>query len=337
MVFGKGGGNYNILGYSARGRLPLNHALRAGQFQSARLGSVNIWAGYGDRTVVNNYYSDGYGYGYGYGYEDQGMSSLMKWAMGLSIGGGILGFIGNMITALGGGGKSEGRGGTENSTEENTLNIYRDTYKQYCKISERLDDGSYLVTPKGGIPKKVKFEDLQTYLNELAISSKSNDNVSELPEVKVQPKTGNEAVSIQNDGIDADTANYNKMLALYKENGIDNTPVKIGSEFDIEINTPIGIYDDSENIGDFKNAKVVRLENSDEGTVLVMSNGRKYVNINPYDDGCVYFKDLNTESGNEQIYILEKNADGKYEMHQREFLSDKTIGYDIAATKAHRT
>lgn len=159
---------YDITGYRTAGRMPLNHALRAGQF---RTGTVNLFPFAGNYTTINNYCDGYYGYDNYYGYEEPGMSSMMKWALGLSIGGGFLGMIGNIILALGGGGgseKSEGKGSTtttEEQTKTKELAAYKEAYKDKCKIS---DTGSgYLITPKGGNPIAVPYEDLKTKLEEL--------------------------------------------------------------------------------------------------------------------------------------------------------------------------
>ena len=344
------GSNYSIIGYSARGRMPLNHALRAGQFQSARLGSVNIWAG-APHTTVNNYYlDDGY-----YNYEEPQMSGLMKWAMGLSISGGILGALGQIITAWGGSSKGsgevEGKGSSESTdTTKQDLAVLKDSYKEYAKISGPMSDGSYIVTPKGGKPTSVKdYNALKEMLNDLATASEKQPEVVPRDAVTttVKPKDDTETQTkeevfaglqkalpgltddmLKNKGIEFVNGHYEKAGKVLSEDDIyeaitGNKP--LSKDFDLSSinNNLIGVYDDGKNsngkeIGDFKNAKMLSYD-SKTGIAKIGNHTYKVVS---QDSKYMYLEDTNPRGGatnNRQVYVLEKNGN-TYELHQRELL-----------------
>ena len=163
---------WDIRGFMPGGcRMPLSHALRAGQF---RTGSVNIFHSGRPSTVINNYYNTGYYDDY-CSYQGSGMSGIMKWATGLAIGGGIFSALGNIITAWGGrsSGGTEGAGEIQDQTkiqdEIRAAKLLNKQFKDYCDISERFPDGSYFVSPKNGKPERVaNYDALLARVQELA-------------------------------------------------------------------------------------------------------------------------------------------------------------------------
>lgn len=329
-------GYWNEIGYHPTGRrLPLNNRLFAGQFQTGR---VNLFLSRGNSTNINIINS-------GYDYpppppEDHGMSGWMKAAMWTGIGGGFLRAIGDIITAWGGSHRDaevEGKGGTEIESEAETrakeLAAYKEAYKDKCKIAD-TGNGYYLITPKGGNPISVKYEDLQAKLEELF----PPNGKSTVENIEGSPKQQEVAApAVAEDEVSVDKQNpFEDMVNLYKTNGVKNELVSIQDKNLSSIlskNGVLGVIDDSKRVADFNNATIT--SGPDANNIVTMSNGRHYKVLGDiYKDGCVYLQDIDCADGNKQIYILEKNG-SHYELHQRDFIKDKTVGYDKPAKTAN--
>lgn len=324
-------GIWNEVGYSARGRMQLTDRIRAGQFQTGRV-NVFMRPNHTNINIINN----------GYDmmpppppYEEPEMSGTMKAAMWTGIGGAFLRAIGNIITAWGGSHKDakvEGQGSTkaEVSAEDSLkkdLAAFKEAYKDNCKISGPLSDGSYIIIDKktGKRITATDFDDLKAKLQEYD-NDETTVNALEKPKVEEAPVTVNN---------NADTSGFDAIKALYNANSSQvngNLPIN-ANDFTADTlqsadfkNSFKGVFDHGLN-GQFKDAKITEVN----GDTVKMSNGHTYKMES--NGGCIYLRDMSTGSGNNQVYILEKNSDGTYSLHQRNFLGDNTDGYGFPAQR----
>ncbi len=175
-------GSWGITGYNPGcGRRQLNSRLFAGQFTNMR--NVSVFGFGGPRVVVNNYADTGF-------YND-GMS-MPKWMQWTMLGGMGMSFLGNIFSAIfggGGGGKTEGAGGKETkgltSEQKADLDVYmkldkvKDKYKSYSPLS----DGSFILQHKDGTAEKVgSYDELKAKLEECLSASETPE-----PTTSTQP------------------------------------------------------------------------------------------------------------------------------------------------------
>ena len=208
-------GSWGITGHNPGcGRRQLNSRLFAGQFTNMR--NVSVFGFGGPRVVVNNYADTGF-------YND-GMS-MPKWMQWTMLGGMGMSFLGNIFSAIfggGGGGKTEGAGSKETkgltSEQKADLDVYmkldkvKDKYKSYSPLS----DGSFILQHKDGTAEKVgSYDELKAKLEECL-------SASETPEPgKTEPgKTGNKT-------------ELDKAQAKLKDEGITDITAKLDDNGDV--------------------------------------------------------------------------------------------------------
>ena len=319
---------WGITGYTAGGRMPLNNALRAGQF---RTGTVNFFQR--PINIQNNFYGGmGIGVGMYAPYDDGGTSSTMKWATRLAIGGGVLSALGNIFGAIWGGNKSEGAGGASKVEETNqedpdtsAVAALRDAYKKQCTISDKTSLGYVISDLK--TPGKVDFakdlNELKAKLAQLYPASEEKAKVDDEPKVEQQ--------KVEQPKEDPIAKAKSAIEGLYTQNGLSKDSLVSAEDLDKFLTDAkgkgVGVYDHKEGIGSFNKAQFSSVRQDGDKTFVKIGN-REYQVIDQ-GDGFVYLKDTNPTGGdkNKQVYILEKDSTGTYSLNQRDFLGDKTIGF----------
>lgn len=360
-------GIWNEVGYSARGRLPLTNRLFAGQFQT---GKVNVFMRPGNYTNIN-IINGGYDAYPPPPPPDNGGSGLLGWITGLSIGGGFLSALGNIITAWGGssGGSVEGRGSTKETettvtdTEKEQLALLTQTFKDSCKINGK--NGKYFVTDKNTseVQRFTDLDELENYLMETYGSKSKKIDDTPKPTTVGQPEVQQQTVEQPTVQTKTDVlAELNKTfpdLTQKMLDGLDGVEFKDGKYFKngneltpddiyeaLTGNKPInknfdlsnlqgqflGVYDDGINA---KTGKPI----GDFSTARfesinsdgTVTLGGRKYEIVSQDENYMYLKDKQTDGKNNPQIYTLELNGNKYELHQRDFMGSKNAGLGIPA------
>ena len=182
-------GSWGITGYNPGcGRRQLNSRLFAGQFTNMR--NVSVFGFGGPRVVVNNYADTGF-------YND-GMS-MPKWMQWTMLGGMGMSFLGNIFSAIfggGGGGKTEGAGSKESkgslsTADSQTLSMLKETYKDKCTITGPDGEGRYCLKDKAS-GTTTWFDDLEALRTHLTTNADYNGKkTSTDPTTATDPQKAN--------------------------------------------------------------------------------------------------------------------------------------------------
>lgn len=132
--------NYGINGWSGGVRQSLTYNLKAGQMRG--MGRVNVFPS--NTTVINNNI-----FGNSCGMYDNccdgsdGMSGFTKTMLGIGMGTSILGTILGFFGIGGGGGKSEGAGGTETPKETKEVKASNEKQDEFAGLKVLYPDGKF--------------------------------------------------------------------------------------------------------------------------------------------------------------------------------------------------
>lgn len=132
--------NYGVNGWSGGGRQSLTYNLRAGQMRG--MGRVNLFPS--NTTIINNNI-----FGNSCGMYDNccdgsdGMSGFTKTMFGIGMGTSILGTILGFFGIGGGGGKSEGAGGTETPKETKEVKASNEKQDEFAGLKVLYPDGKF--------------------------------------------------------------------------------------------------------------------------------------------------------------------------------------------------
>ena len=132
--------NYGVNGWSGGGRQSLTYNLRAGQMRG--MGRVNLFPS--NTTIINNNI-----FGNSCGMYDNccdgsdGMSGFTKTMFGIGMGTSILGTILGFFGIGGGGGKSEGAGGTETPKETKEVKASNEKQDEFAGLRVLYPDGKF--------------------------------------------------------------------------------------------------------------------------------------------------------------------------------------------------
>lgn len=132
--------NYGVNGWSGGGRQSLTYNLRAGQMRG--MGRVNLFPS--NTTIINNNI-----FGNSCGMYDNccdgsdGMSGFTKTMFGIGMGTSILGTILGFFGIGGGGGKSEGAGGTEKPKETKEVKASNEKQDEFAGLKVLYPDGKF--------------------------------------------------------------------------------------------------------------------------------------------------------------------------------------------------
>lgn len=132
--------NYGVNGWSGGVRQSLTYNLKAGQMRG--MGRVNVFPS--NTTVINNNI-----FGNSCGMYDNccdgsdGMSGFTKTMLGIGMGTSILGTILGFFGIGGGGGKSEGAGGTETPKETKEVKASNEKQDEFAGLKVLYPDGKF--------------------------------------------------------------------------------------------------------------------------------------------------------------------------------------------------
>ena len=132
--------NYGVNGWSGGVRQSLTYNLKAGQMRG--MGRVNVFPS--NTTVINNNI-----FGNSCGMYDNccdgsdGMSGFTKTMLGIGMGTSILGTILGFFGIGGGGGKSEGAGGTETPKETKEVKTSNEKQDEFAGLKVLYPDGKF--------------------------------------------------------------------------------------------------------------------------------------------------------------------------------------------------
>ena len=132
--------NYGVNGWSGGVRQSLTYNLKAGQMRG--MGRVNVFPS--NTTIINNNI-----FGNSCGMYDNccdgsdGMSGFTKTMLGIGMGTSILGTILGFFGIGGGGGKSEGAGGTETPKETKEVKASNEKQDEFAGLKVLYPDGKF--------------------------------------------------------------------------------------------------------------------------------------------------------------------------------------------------
>ena len=302
-------GTFGITGYSTSGKTPINYGLKAGQFRTRKygVGETNIFINNNIGGVYPKHPKREYGC-YDNDCCNNSMSGWFKWPIIL---GGASAAIGSILDWFAP--KKEELGATDPETDEfaGLKQVY--PKGEFIKITDNL----YYAVVDGNKYDGSSIAELYDNIQN------GRTTTSTEPPTKTDPEVIREW----------------DIATAYDENtGVNGaTPVKFeeGIKLADIFKELEGVYDHGKDkngreIGDFTTAKVENIEAGKEykeGDIIQIGGYNYKISIK---DGYIFLEDQDTTEG-KQIYILEKQSDGSYQLAQRNFIGEYTVGINEIA------